>query len=403
MRILIFNPEEKGHNFPFLRALIPAIKGLGCDITLALTKQGTDSTEFQAHLAPISGQFQTDGSVAHAPGRRRRIAEMASAVQRNNAEHLLVPNAEPLLAALGVYAAVGYQGIPAGVTSEFTLIRADFAYPPLTLEQRAWFWGKERFINALPEATLSLIDPVAYENIQRRRTCLAARIRLLPELLDNVAPIEKDEARTRLGLPRLGRILGCAGVLDIRKGVDQLIRAFARAELTAGDRLVLAGEATPEVLTLFRTEFGTMVRGGRIILLNRYLTDQELNWVLCASDVVAATYPASHRAPSAIVNKAAVIGRPVLASRFGWSDYMVPEFGLGTLTETGDMKAFTNDIATALAKSGSFVQSPKTARLREYLSPRNFAASWTAGISARLGRPVPEHRKWDWVLGSVAG
>ena len=54
MRILIFNPEEKGHNFPFLRALIPAIKGLGCDITLALTKQGTDSTEFQAHLAPMS-------------------------------------------------------------------------------------------------------------------------------------------------------------------------------------------------------------------------------------------------------------------------------------------------------------------------------------------------------------
>ncbi len=403
MRVLIFNPDERGHNFVFLKALVPALNDLNCDVTLALTKQGFDSTEFRAHLEPISNRFKADCSLTPECGRGRRIAEMASAVRRTDAEHLLVPNAEPILAMLGLYGALGRPAMPATVPSEFTLIRADFAYPPSTLKQLAWYWAKEQCINALPRATISLIDPVAHASIQRRGSCLAERIRLLPELLDKVAPIERDEARRRLNLPNQGRFLACAGRLDLRKGIGSLVQAFAKADLRANDRLLLAGELHPELLNLFQTRFGTMVRSKRILLMNRYLSDEELNWVLCASDVVAATYLVGHSAPSGIINKAAVIGRPVLASRFGWSDYMVPEFGLGTLTDIADPQVLSRDVALALEQSNSYMQSSRSLRLRDYLSPHNFAASWTAGISARLGRPAPERRKWDWVLGPPGG
>ncbi len=97
-----------------------------------------------------------------------------------------------------------------------------------------------------------------------------------------------------------------------------------------------------------------------------------------------------------------MIGRPVLASRFGWSDFMVPEFGLGTLTDIDNPETFARDIDAAMEQSSSFVPSPKTARLREFLSPENFAASWTAKIAERLGHPTPELKTWEWVRGVSA-
>ena len=81
---------------------------------------------------------------------------------------------------------------------------------------------------------------------------------------------------------------------------------------------------------------------------------------------------------------------------------MVPEFGLGTLTDVTDLRILSRDIALALEESNAYVQSCRSVRLREYLSPRNFVASWTAGISGRLGRPALECKQWDWVLGVAA-
>ena len=405
MRVLIFNPDEKGHNFVFLKLLIPALHALGCDITLAITRQGFASEEFRTHLAPLGHLFQADTEVTTGLGkesRGHRIGQLALALTRARPAHLLVPNAEPLLALLGLYSALGRAGIPSGVTCAFTLVRADFAYPAVNVKQRAWFWAKERSIAAVPKATISLIDPIAYENIRRRGSTLAGRISLLPEPLDDVTPIGKAEARRRLGIPVEGRYIACAGVLDPRKGVDLVIQAFAQANLRPDDKLLLGGKAGPEIAELLNRQPTEMVRKGKIVLLDRYLSDEELNWVICASDVVAATYRASHRAPSGIINKAAVIGRPVLASRFGWSDIMVPEFGLGALTDIDNLTTFADDITRALEQSGSFVPSPKTARLREYLSPEDFAAAWTAGIAQRLGRPAPQIKTWEWVRAGAA-
>ncbi len=398
MRILIFNPDEKGHNFIFLKLLIPALNTLGCNITLALTESGFTSEEFHTHLAPLYHFFQLDTQIMQGTGgRRQQIAQLAAAVKRNQPEHLLVPNAEPLLALLGLQSALGRMIIPTGITQEFTLIRADFAYPAANLKQRAWFWAKERSINAMPNATISVIDPIAYENIRHRGSSLAERICLLPEPLDNAVSIGKTEARRRLGLPVHGRYLICTGVLDHRKGINLILSAFAKADLNPGDRLLLAGKAGPDIEEMLSGAFAHLVRDDKIILLNRYLSDNELNSVICAADVVAATYRTTHCAPSGIINKAAVTGRPVLASRFGWSDIIVPEFGLGTLTDINNPEVLAQDIAVALDQSAYFTPSPKVSRLQEYLSPANFINAWTAGISRLLGKSAPEIKSWEWV------
>ncbi len=390
----------------FVKLLVPAIVGMGAAVVLAVTAKGRSSKEFRMHLAPISAMFEIDPSVQE-PGesasyRTASVKEFQAAVTRHKPDDVLAPAGDALLPLLGVYSLLGRWRALNETHTEFALIRANFGYPAKTVAESAQFWAKEMAVSLpLGPPPLLLIDPVAFENIQRRGSPLAGKIRLVPEPLDDVRPLCKEEARRRLGIPEGGRYIGCTGLLDTRKGIDRLIKAFCGAALTGNDRLLLAGVLGEEVAELAGKELRSLTLQGRAVLLNRYLSDEELNQALCAMDLVSATYWTKHCAPSGIVNRAAVIGRPVLASRFGWSDFMVPEFGLGTLTDINDMATFARDIALAMEKSSSFIQSPKTARLREFLSPENFAASWTARIAERLGHPKPRVKTWEWVRGGA--
>ena len=391
----------------FVKLLVPAIVGMGAAVVLAVTAKGRSSKEFRMHLAPISAMFEIDPSVQE-PGesasyRTASVKEFQAAVTRHKPDDVLAPAGDALLPLLGVYSLLGRWRALNETHTEFALIRANFGYPAKTVAESAQFWAKEMAVSLpLGPPPLLLIDPVAFENIQRRGSPLAGKIRLVPEPLDDVRPLCKEEARRRLGIPEGGRYIGCTGLLDTRKGIDRLIKAFRRAGLAENDRLLLAGVLDQEVAELAGTELRSLTLQGRVVLLNRYLSDEELNQALCAMDLVSATYWTKHCAPSGIVNRAAVIGRPVLASRFGWSDFMVPEFGLGTLTDIDNPETFSRDIAVAMDQSGLFTQSPRTARLREFLSPKNFAESWTAGIAQRLGCPAPEPKTWEWVCGASA-
>jgi glycosyltransferase involved in cell wall biosynthesis len=380
---------------------------MGATIILAVTAKGRESREFRMHLEPIAGNFEIDASMrapAHSANYRATgIREFQAAVARHKPQRVLVPLGDGILPLLGIYASLGRWCVPEQIHVEFALIRANFSYPARSTLERARFWAKELAIAApIGQDMLLLIDPVAFENIRARGSSLAGKIRLVPEPLDDFEPVGKAEARRRLGIPENGRYIGCTGLLDTRKGIDHLIRGFAAANLAGTDRLLLAGVVDKEVAGLVGGKINELAAQGRFTIMDRYLSDEELNLAICAMDVVAATYWTGHRAPSGIVNRAAVMGRHVLASRFGWSDFMVPEFGLGTLTDVNDPKKFANDIAETLERSVSFVQSPKTARLREFLSPANFAASWTANIAQHLGHPMREIKTWEWVRSGTA-
>jgi len=129
--------------------------------------------------------------------------------------------------------------------------------------------------------------------------------------------LDRPAARERLGLPQEGFRFLSIGFIQPHKGFDRAIRAFSGlgdlgchidvvgsvrvdepAYLDHLDDLMALAEATP----------GAAVRAG-------YLTDEEFDIWLVASDVVVLPY--RHIWSSSVLERAALYQRPVIASRVG--------------------------------------------------------------------------------------
>ncbi|HVL38543.1 MAG TPA: hypothetical protein VM328_04040, partial [Fimbriimonadaceae bacterium] len=141
-----------------------------------------------------------------------------------------------------------------------------------------------------------------------------------------------------------------------------------------------------------------LVEQGRIVLIDRFLTDDEINWGLAALDVVTILH---YKRPNLSANllKAAAVGRYVVADSFGYTGMMVERFGLGRCCDVADLSSVASTLGAAVDEAASYVQSPMVDRLIEFHSPQNFAAVALEDVCRDAGvQLVPHVRDWSWVL-----
>ena len=87
----------------------------------------------------------------------------------------------------------------------------------------------------------------------------------MPEPIEQVEGVIRQEARTLLRLPAEGRYVVSAGAINKRRSVDFLIRAVNRESLEEDVSLLLVGVHSPEIVGLLEDEFGHLVRSGRVL------------------------------------------------------------------------------------------------------------------------------------------
>jgi glycosyltransferase involved in cell wall biosynthesis len=216
--------------------------------------------------------------------------------------------------------------------------------------------------------------------------------------------LSRAEARRKLGIPDEGRYIGCTGLVDRRKGMDRLLRAFQQcdAQLRADDRLLLAGPIQQEIHELLQREYDADFRRRRVVLIDRHFSVEEIAEAVAALDVVCTPYP-KHRHSASIVIRAASHERFVLGNANWWMGRTIREFGLGSTCDVLDESAFAAAIPASLAASEGFHLGEKGRRLARFHSADNFAAQWCVRLRERLSLPPdPDILTWDWVLAAPA-
>ncbi len=388
MNVLIFEQDFGGHRLTYVRHLTLALAKLGVKAFLWTSRLAPDSPEFKRqiephlqHLTVLPLDEPVTGTIRYALARWKSLAR---ALKETQAKHVFIPYVDGLGQIMGAARCVGLGRHAADCEIEGLTMRGGFAYPNPNQRKAFEMRMSMRFMRLAPLARLHMIDPIPWERLVTSDPKAGERLRLAPDPVATPPTLTKSKARELLGIAIEGRYVSCSGVLDGRKGVPHLIRAFVQASLAEDVRLLLVGRAAPEVRELLKNEARPLVDSGRILLMDRYVSDEELDWANLASDLVCTPYP-RHIGSASIVIRAAATGRPVLAGDFGWMGRLVPEFDLGWTCPIMDPAAFQNALGQAVEDAASWSPSSKTLAFARYHTVANFQAHLTARLRQRLG------------------
>jgi glycosyltransferase involved in cell wall biosynthesis len=198
--------------------------------------------------------------------------------------------------------------------------------------------------------------------------------------------VARDAARLRLGLPLSGLILGVLGSLDRRKGVIELLRAFRQSGVR-DLMLALLGKLDPDIRDSVHGLAARCPRGS-VVIRDALLTPDDFADALAACDWHSVAYP-RHFGSSGILVRAAAIGRPVLASDFGWVGEATRRYGLGLTCDASSVDAIA-DRLRAIQDHPSFAFGPTRDSFVKFNTEANFIAHWGVSLRARLGLPPDE-------------
>ena len=283
------------------------------------------------------------------------------------------------------------------VHCEALLMRMPLAYG-MSDRRRPPFFTKMA-LRAMPFDVVHYIDPVVFEWVLNNVGGKAGqKARFIP---DPIAPLSlpiRSKARAMLRLPEHKKLIMSIGMQEHRKGVDYLIGACARWRPAEPASIVLAGKLSGGIRDMVTNEYRHLVDEGRLIVLDRYLSNEEFNACFAAGDLIAAPYR-PHPQPSHIVLHAATAGKMVLAANNGWFTYIVPRFSLGRLCDPQDLEQFAEMLDLTLHEAERYQVSPAAKRLVEFHRSENFVLQWRQGLSRMMGRAEDAPpRDWKWVL-----
>jgi glycosyltransferase involved in cell wall biosynthesis len=403
LRVVIHEPKFRGHSLAHVARIAPPALEAGAQVTLALSQESLQSPEFATLIASLGARVEIDAWMGPEPGAGRaaaveRAARVHASAVRAKADHVLIPHADQLISGAFMARLAGRGLAPKGIPVEALFFTAGLADKGTSAAGR---FKRELIFQAakrLPLHRAHHLDPRVIERLAGQSGADQAGMwRLMPDPVEAPDQFDRGVARKRLGLEQSGKFVGCVGMIDQRKGCDQLIEAFVAADLPADWRLLLVGSHDDRVRQLLGGIHASHVAAGRIVSIDRFVSTPELMDALVAMDLVCTPYP-SQNASASIIIRATAAHRPTLGASFGWIEAMVPRFGLGWTCDVLDRGAFTRALREACEASAGWTISEAAERFVRFHSPANFQAAWVREIRARRGlAPLPE-RTWSWVL-----
>lgn len=406
MNILVIEPTHGGHRLNAAGLLLEALAKLpSVQVTFDTSVAAPQSPQFADWIAPrmagVTLRTTMPAQIEHFD--RGWVGQVVDAIGRSidetRADHVFIPAGDGTVQVAAVRRLLRKFRRRPGVEIEAMMLRGKFAYehaPTLKgrLEHASWFAA----LAATPFDRVHHMDPVIYDAAVARAPTLLKKLRRIPDPVD---PIEADltiaQARAKLQLPIDGRMLGCVGGLQFRKGIHLLIRSFARnvaaGRLRADDRLLLVGVPEAGVDAILNGEAKALVDAGRIVAIRRFVDDVAMSNALSAMDLVVTAYP-GHIGSASITLRAAAQRRPVLADQFGWCGQIVPRFELGTMVDVNDAAAFDAAMVAALDASAGYVPGRKSEQLVRYGAVANTQAHWMERLRERLTLPPEPKVTW---------
>jgi glycosyltransferase involved in cell wall biosynthesis len=181
---------------------------------------------------------------------------------------------------------------------------------------------------------------------------------------------ESAAAKKKLGVG--GNVILFFGYVRAYKGVRYLLEAFAKAREKMDATLMLVGEFY-EPREPYLEQIDKLGIGKSLVLVDRYVSDEEVGLFFSAADVVVLPYTSATQ--SGVVQIAFAFEKPVISTRVGGIPEVIQDGVNGILIPPRDSETMARAIEKFFREdlSGAFVKN-----IRENSS----AFSWTPLVNA---------------------
>jgi len=181
---------------------------------------------------------------------------------------------------------------------------------------------------------------------------------------------ESEVAKKTLGVE--GRVILFFGYVRPYKGVRYLLEAFAKAREKVNATLLLVGEFY-EPREPYLELIGELNLEESVVLVDRYVSDEEVGLFISAADVVVLPYTSATQ--SGVVQIAFAFEKPVISTRVGGIPEVVKDGVNGILVPPSDREAMASAITRFFEEnlSDAFVKN---------IRDNSSAFSWTPLVKA---------------------
>lgn len=260
-----------------------------------------------------------------------------SACERAEVGEVFIPYFDYLMHAIALRGSP-FDGVPvSGVAMRvnFHFAEAGVLAPPQRMSgvKKGLF---KRFLSQSSLKHLYCIDPSLKVYAQQKLSAeLVRKVAYLPDPVD--PPVRgacPETARAAMGLPEAGKILLVYGSIEPRKGLSWLLQGLGQGGLDEWTVVVAGAQVDASTEMLRQEQAQSMAKAGRLILINRRISDEEEQQLFAASDAVWVNYVEFYQMSGVFV-KAAVYGRPVIVNKAGVLGYIAPNYRKSILLEDG--------------------------------------------------------------------
>jgi len=182
--------------------------------------------------------------------------------------------------------------------------------------------------------------------------------------------VSRAEALTKLNLPKGGRYLLFFGFIRAYKGLDLLLKAFAKSEVRKlGLKLIVAGEfySNEEEYQQLIDELG--IRED-LILHTHFISNDEVKYYFGAADLLVQPYRTATQ--SGISQMAYHFEKPMIVTKVGGLPEIVPDGEAGYVVEVDE-----NAIAAGIVR---FFEEEKVEEMTKVMMERKALFSWAAMV-----------------------
>ena len=225
------------------------------------------------------------------------------------------------------------------------------------------------------------LDPYAVTAVRDLGWRNGHKFLFLPDPIDDytIDLAELDSFKQSLGLMTERTTFLQFGTFDGRKGIAQCIEAIRGLPLATTQKisLVIAGrwkfskEAHQKIeqgLEALQTKHRV-----HVVILNRFTSEDEMNWLFESCDIVLATYQ-QHVGSSGILVRAAKANKPVISQAFGLMGKLIVDYELGVAVDTTNPKAIQTACQQVIENPELFASfGPGAQKFAAEASPEQYA------------------------------